>query len=1067
MRQKLILLLVFLIPLTHLMAQSRQVTGTVTSDSTLGALTGVTVTLKGTGTMATTDAQGKYTITVPGNNSTLVFSYVGHEAKEVNVGSRNEIDVVLVSASTLADVVVIGYQTIQRRDLTGSVSSVNASQLRNVPINSAAEALAGRLAGVQITGTEGTPNAEVLIRVRGGGSITQDNSPLYIIDGVQVENALSVISPQDIQTIDVLKDAASTAIYGARGANGVVIITTKGGKNQRTTISYNGLVGVDRLANRLDVLDPYDFVMYQYERSRSSSQERTGFQNTYGRFEDLDLYRSVPFVDWQDQLFGRSALRHSHNISMSGGTAASQYNLSLTYNKQEGIQLGSDFDRKLVSFKFDHNFNKNLKVGFNTRYNNTVVNGAGTSNPGSSSTNRLRHSIKYRPLLMSGQGILDYDEAYADQTNDASLGLVNPILLNDAEYRKNVSNLINLSGYGDLKFTKYLSFRSTIGYDLYSIRQNAFDDSITGVAKQTSSGMPLASIGTVNRATVNNSNVLSFTNANIDGNFSDKNNITALLGHEIYQVRSFGENQNARQFPYGISAEKALANMNLGTAYINNGRPPTFESENHLVSAFGRLMYDYDKRFLTQFTYRADGSSKFAEGNKWGYFPSASIAWRISNEKFFEDLSSTFNDVKLRVSYGEAGNNRIGDFLYLTQYNSNTQYWLNDQFNTAFVPDALANENLVWETTISRNVGLDVSLLRNKFQFSFDAFRNSTRDLLVDIPVPTSSGYRLQQQNVGETSSRGFELQLAATIASSSNFGWEANFNASTNKVRVESLGTFQDYYYRNSGWGLSNSPADFVIREGELLGSMYGFITDGFYTTEDFIFTSGTPVLKPGVASNVNYTTTPAPGRLKFKDLDANGLIDENDKTVIGVAQPKWFGGLNQNFRYKNFDLGVFVNFQLGNDVYNANKLEFTSGYQGNTNLLSDMENRWRTVNSSGVVVTDSAELAALNRNAGIWMPNTSSTSFLLHSWAVEDGSFLRINNVTLGYNIPKSLASRMKVQSVRIYATVNNLAVFTKYTGYDPEVNTRRRTPETPGVDYSAYPRSRGFLAGINVSL
>jgi TonB-dependent starch-binding outer membrane protein SusC len=1060
-----------LLLITHCLvwAQSRQVTGRILN-ATGEALAGVTVSLKGTTTSTSTNNAGEFTLTVPNrDNLVLVFSSVGFQAQEINVGTRASVDVVMIEESTtLSDVVVIGYQTVRRRDLTGSVSSVNASQLKDIPINSAAEALAGRLAGVQITGTEGTPNAEVLIRVRGGGSISQDNSPLFIIDGVQVENALSVISPQDIESIDVLKDASATAIYGARGANGVVIITTKGGKNTRPVISYNGLVGLDKLANKLDVMNPYDFVQYQYERSRNSTADQNTFLNTYGRFEDLDLYRHVPFVDWQEEMFGKPALRHTHNVGLAGGNASTQYNLSLTYNKQEGILVGTDFDRKLVSFKFDHTFSKVLKLGFNTRFNNTVVTGAGTSNPGSSSTNRLRHSIKYRPLLPPGQSLYDYDDDYADQTNANSLALVNPLLLNDAEYRKNYQTLTNLSGYGELNFTNYLSFRSTVGFDIFNNRQNAFDDTITGISRLQGSGMPLASIGFYNRLTINNSNVLTFSNARLSGDFNNRNRISVLAGHEIYQVRTIGENQLAREFPIGISAERALSNMNLGTYYINNARLPSYENENHLLSFFGRAMYDFDQRFLTQFTFRADGSSKFAEGNKWGYFPSASVAWRISNEKFFEGLKNTINDLKFRVSYGEAGNNRIGDFLYLTQFNSGTQYWLNDQMVTGYAPEALANENLVWETTISRNLGLDLSFLRNKIQLSFDVYRNTTEDLLVDVPVPTSSGYSTQIQNVGSTISRGFETQINAALVSKKDFNWNANFNLSYNRVKVQSLGTFQDFYFRNSGWGFSNTPADFIIREGELLGTMWGFTTDGYYTFDDFDYANGVYTLKQGVPSNLSFTSAaPQPGELKFRDINNDGVINEDDKSIIGVAQPKFFGGLNNQFRYKNFDLSVFVNYQIGNDVYNANKLEFTSGYQGNANLLATMNNRWRSVNDQGVVVTDPTELAKLNENASLWRPSTSSTSFLLHSWAVEDGSFLRINNITLGYNIPANTMERIGLRTARVFATVSNLAVFTNYSGYDPEVNTRRRTPETPGVDYSAYPRSRSYILGVNLSL
>ncbi len=1044
------------------------VTGQVTSDSTGQGLAGVTVTVRGTNTATSTNNDGRYTITVPSNNAVLVYSFIGYTPREATVGNRSSIDMVLTSNAATMDVVVIGYQTVRRRDLTGSVSSVNARQLKDIPVNSAAEALAGRLAGVQITGTEGTPNAEFLIRVRGGGSITQDNSPLYIIDGIQVENALSVISPQDIESIDVLKDASATAIYGARGANGVVIITTKGGRNQKPTLSYNGIVGVDRLANKLDVMDPYDFVMYQYERSRGSQADRDNFQNNYGRWEDLDLYKSVPFLDWQDQMFGRNALRQSHNVSLTGGSAGTTYNLSLTYNKQEGVQLGSDFDRKLVSFKFDHSFSKALRVGFNTRYNNTRVNGAGTSNAGSSSTNRLRHSVKYRPFLMPGQALNDFDEDYANETNANSLALINPILLNDAEYRRNINNTLNLSGYAELKFTDYLSFRSTLGVDIYNRRITAFDDTITGNSRLNGSGMPLANIGSYERFTINNSNVLTFTNSRLDGAFHRKNRISVLLGHEIFEFQDRLLNQYAREFPIGISPEKALANMNLGTAYINPNELPSSENEHRLVSAFGRLMYDFDQRFLTQFTLRADGSSKFAEGRKWGYFPSGSVAWRISNEKFFEGMRNTINDLKFRVSYGEAGNNRIPNFLYLSQYESSTQYWLNNQMITGYAPVDLANQFLKWETTISRNIGLDISFLRNRIQLSVDAYKNDTRDLLLRKPISVTSGYTLQQQNIGTTSSKGLEFQLNAAIVAKKNFTWDASFNASIGRVKVESLGDGLDYYFRNSGWGFSNSPVDYIVRPGDFIGSMWGFTTDGFYTLDDFDYAGGVYTLKTGIANNQSYTSlAPQPGRMKFKDLNNDGNINEEDRSIIGVAQPKVFGGLNQQFRYKNFDLSVFINYQFGNDVYNANKLEFTSGYQPNANLLSIMNNRWTNIDAAGNVVTDPTELAKLNANASVWTPSTTSTSFILHSWAVEDGSFVRINNITLGYTLPAGVLKRIGFQTARIYGTVNNLAVFTNYSGYDPEVSTRRGTPETPGVDYSAYPRSRAFVFGINLSL
>ncbi|HSK12259.1 MAG TPA: SusC/RagA family TonB-linked outer membrane protein, partial [Phnomibacter sp.] len=745
-----------------------------------------------------------------------------------------------------------------------------------------------------------------------------------------------------------------------------------------------------------------------------------------------------------------------------------QYSLSLTYNMEEGIMRISEFDRKLVNFRLDHNVNSKLKVGFNTRYNNTTVTGAGTSNPGSSSTNRLRNSVKYRPILLPGQAIDDFDEEYQNQTNANSLGLVNPILLNEAEYRKDYSHLTNLSGYFDYKITPFLSFKTTVGMDLTSRRQTAFDDTITNNSRLNGSNMPMASIGTSTRVIMNNSNVFTFNNNKLAGDFHKSHRFIAILGQETYSQDIRGENQNVREFPVGIDPEKALSNMNLGSSYIDNSRPPSYQFQNRILSYFGRVNYDYKNTLLASASFRADGSTKFAEENRWGYFPSASVAWRLSSHSFYEPIKDLMNDFKVRVSYGEAGNNRIGDFLFLTQFNSATQYWLNNQFTGGFAPISLANQNLKWETTISRNLGFDMSFFNSDLTVSVDIYRNTTKDLLVDVPVPTSSGYTTQVQNVGSTENRGVEFQVNANIMEKRNFSWTANLNASFNKNEVTSLGTFQNFYLRNSGWGFSNTPADFIVKVGQPVGSMWGFTTDGWYTTDDFVFNpnNNTYTLKPGIASNAGVLAPPQPGSLRFKDLNGDGVINDDDKSIIGVAQPKVFGGLNQMFSYKNFDFSIFINYQIGNDVYNANKLEFTSNYQTNSNLLTMVNDRWKRIDQNGVVITDPQQLEAMNANAKMWTPSTSSNSFVLHSWAIEDGSFVRINNVTIGYNLPASALKKLKLQRLRIFATGTNLHVFTNYSGYDPEVSTRRRTPETPGVDYSAYPRARSFFGGINVS-
>lgn len=1069
MKKLLFLCLLLNACLLRAYAQDRQVSGVITSTDTRQPVEAATVAVKGTKTTALTDQQGRFTISVRGDKAVLVITHTGFVPVELEVGNKSSVEISLAAeVKSLDDVVIIGYQTVKRRDLLSSVSSVGARDLKDIPVNSVSEALTGRLAGVQITQSEGSPDASAVIRVRGGGSITQDNSPLYVVDGIQVENALSVLAPQDIESIDVLKDASATAIYGARGANGVVIITTKGGKAMKTRINYNGLVGVRQLANSLDVMRPYDFVMYQYERTRGSSSERDGFLNTYGRWEDLELYKNVPFVDWQDEMFGRNALMQTHNVSVMGGTASTKFNLSVTSNTEDGIMLGSDFDRKLINFRFDHTVNNKLKVGMTVRYNNTVVNGAGTANAGSSATNRLRHAIKYRPILMGGQDIMDYDPDYALETNANSLSLVNPILLNQAEYRRNYNSTANFSGYFNYEINRFLSFRSTLGYDISNVRQNAFNDTITSIARQNSN-MPTASINTQTRNTLNNSNVLSFTMSKSGTAFSDRNDLDVVLGQELFETVYKTYGIETRYFPVGITAKAALGNMGLGSAPAGATQPPptSTEATSRVFSFFGRVNYAFDKKYLASFTLRADGSSKFAEGNRWGYFPSGTLAWRISEERFMDNLKPTISDLKLRVSYGRAGNNRINDFLYLTQFVANTYYSINDQLITAFRPSELANANLVWETTVSRNLGLDIGLFNDRLQISADAYKNTTSDLLVNVPVPTSSGYTQQIQNVGATSNKGIELQINGTPVANRNFTWRANFNISFNKNNIETLGKYQDFFLFSSGWGGANQPSDYLVKPGQPVGTIWGLFTDGYYTVDDFDYSNGVYTLKANVANNSGITATaPQPGMLKFKDTNGDNVIDDKDRGIIGNTQPKFFGGLNQQFSYRNFDLSIFLNFQVGNDVYNANKLEFTSGYTVNSNLLSSMNNRWRTVDENGVVVTDPAALAKLNENAQLWAPLRSASSFYVHSWAVEDGSFLRVNNITLGYSLPSKLLRKARIENFRVYATVNNLAIWTRYSGYDPEVNTRRSTPLTPGVDYAAYPRSRAFICGLNLT-
>jgi TonB-dependent starch-binding outer membrane protein SusC len=574
-----------------------------------------------------------------------------------------------------------------------------------------------------------------------------------------------------------------------------------------------------------------------------------------------------------------------------------------------------------------------------------------------------------------------------------------------------------------------------------------------------------------NRQTFDNSNVFTFSNRKFNGTFNENNTFDFIAGQETYEVRNTGNTIIQRFFPLGTTAEKALGNLNLASPPTGIAEPAPTSSQDvqRISSFFGRLNYGYKDKYLASLSMRADGSSVFAPGRQWGYFPAASFAWKMSEEKFMHSLEPFISNVKLRLNYGEAGNNRIESFLFLTQFNTQQNYYgLQNQLVTAFGSVGLSNALLTWESNVSRNAGLDFSLFNNHIQFSLDYYRNKTKNLLVSVPVPTTSGYTNQIQNVGATANNGFEAQVNGNIIQKKNFSWNASFNISFNQNKVLSLGQ-QTSFLQSSGWAGSNNPADYIIKVGAPVGSMYGLVNDGYYTVDDFDYNSTTQTytLKPGVANDISVTgLTPQPGIIKYKDLNGDSLVNSNDERIIGNANPKFFGGLNQQFAYKNFDLSIFINFQYGNDIFNDNKLEFGSGYTPNANLLSIENSRWKTIDANGNVVTDPKALAELNKNATLWRPITTGSAFYPQSWAVEDGSFIRINNITLGYSLPSSLIRKMNMQRFRAYVTLNNLAVITNYSGYDPEVNTRRSTPMTPGVDFSAYPRSSSYIFGLNVT-
>ncbi len=1068
-----ILLALFFILSNLVMAQTKTITGTV-SDTNGDPIIGASIMAKGTNTGTITDINGKFNLSIANAIKTLKVSYVGMKTKEVNI-SGNSLNIVLeTNTQELDDVVVIGYGTVRKADLTGAVSSISEKTLKDIPVSSTAQAITGRLAGVSVTTTEGSPDADILIRVRGGGSITQDNSPLYVVDGFIVKS-ISDIAPSDIASLDVLKDAASTAIYGAQGANGVIVVTTKSGKEGKVSLTLNSYFGVKKTANQIKVLNPYEYVYYQYELDQT-----TTFQNYYGRFQDLDIYKSDAGTNWQNEVFGNTGIQQYYNVSLMGGSKDTKYNLSLTQNDETYTMLNSGFKRTNVNFKINTKLNKSFDFVFNTRLSNTTIDGPNVSS-GSGANTKLRNAVKYAPT----KGLRSFDQNQEDQDNlnnpeSASL-LLNPILSIENEYKEQskFSNLYN--GMINWNIINGLRFSSNMNYSFNENKVDQVWTEGTGTSRDNG-GQPVAQKDFEVGRSWSVSNTLNYDLK------LNKNRVNILLGQEITNSKTDNTTALSKFFPIDKTAAEVLAAMSNGTpqpTYTSIGEP------SRLSSFFGRVNLSLQDKYLITITAREDGASVFAPENKWGFFPGAAVAWRMSEEPFLLSQKEWLSNLKLRLSYGAVGNSRVGtywrqDYSYVNLTSTKT-YYPNEAIESALVASTtLRNPDLTWETTITQNVGLDFGLFNNRLAGTMELYWNKTKDLIVAIPLPTASGYTQQYQNIGQTSNKGLELSLNAYIIERKDFTLSANFNISFNKNNIDKFSNGENNYkLYGSGWNGSAEPSyDYLVEEGGPVGQMFGYVTDGYYSFDDFTFNETTQVwdINSGVASDATLISAGkyfGPGALKLKDISGpdgipDGKITEDDRTVIGNANPKHTGGFGLNSTFKGFDISAFFNWSFGNDIYNANKLDntaylLTRKYQ---NLSSEMSlsNRFTTVDPlTGNNIyyganANPSRLQEINQNASIWLPIMTTTIF--HSWAVEDGSFIRLNNLTLGYTLPIRLAKKLRMENFRIYATGYNLYCLTNYSGSDPEVSTRRSSPLTPGVDYSAYPKAISFVGGFNIT-
>ena len=1038
-------------------AQDLTVEGVVKDASGL-TLPGVNVIEKGSKNGVSTDFDGKYKLKLTNSKATLEFSFIGFTTQSVAVAGKSKINIVLAEeANNLNEVVVVGYGTVKKSDLTGAVSTISGSDLRKTPVASVAEALTGRLAGVNVTSSEGSPDSEIKIRVRGGGSLTQDASPLYIVDGFPV-NSLSDISSSDIENMTVLKDASSTAIYGSRGSNGVIIVTTKKGKDGKMQVNFNSFFGMKKLAKEIDVLSPADFVNWQYEYALIEKGSTESYEQYFGNWQDRDLYDGIKSNNWQKQIYGRTGEVKSYDLGIRGGSEKINYNFNYARYDEKAIMVGSDFQRNNLALALNNKASDKIDLSFTMRYSDTEIEGGGANEQSENPTDsRLRHAVGYAPIPMPGLTTEDPDEA------DSSY-LVNPfVAVSDTDRLQKRKNF-NILGSFSWKIIENLQFKTDLGLDNYNYLDYRFYGRSTYYARTNPSveniGSP--SLLTTDRKDTRfrNANTLNYDFKKILGKNHD---LKVLVGEEMIDYRRNDVSSTIEGYPDFFDLDQSIRLTSQGAPRIVDN---FYFPDDKLLSFFGRVNYDYKDRYLFTATYRADGSSKFLGDNKWGFFPAAAVAWKISEESFLKDVSWV-NSLKVRLSYGESGNNNIPTGQTVQSYEADNSTWINGQGNYWAPSVVLANPDLKWETTVTQNLGLDFDFFKGRINGSLEAYKNLTKDLLVNFPV-TGTGYTSQYRNMGEIQNTGFEATLNVVALEKKDYGLNFSFNIGVNKNRINSLGTMSNFEARTD-WASTAIGSDYLVKVGSPIGLMYGYKNDGRYEVSDFDYASGEYTLKSGVANGSELLGTIQPGKMKLKDLNNDGVIDETDRTVIGNANPDFTGGFVLNANAYGFDLSASFNFSVGNDVYNANKIEYTTaGDNGQyRNLGAEMAtgNRWTNIDPvSGQLVTDPAALTELNANTNMWSPNMKS--YVFSDWAVEDGSFLRLNTLTLGYTAPKDLTSKLGVSKLRFYFTGTNVFILTNYSGPDPEVSTRRRTPLTPGVDYSAYPRSRQLVFGLNLN-
>ncbi len=962
-----------------LQAQQIQVSGVVTSvrEGDI-SLPGVTVMVQGTTRGTITDMEGRYEIMVQPND-TLVFSFVGMVPRTIPVEGRSIINVGMdMDIAQLGEIVVTGYGTESRRLISGAVGVVSEEEMRESSLRTIDGVLQGRSAGVQITQSSGTPGAANTIRIRGNSSISAGNQPLVVVDGIPLTtgnfgqvgfsgqgiDALSDINPSDIESITVLKDASAAAIYGARATNGVILITTKRGSKQETRLSFHATTGMQDLENRLEMLNAEQW----HDLKGTQPADPANLVDT----------------DWLSEVL-RTAPTMNYELSASGGDETTQFFVSGNYYNQEGILLGTSFERLSSRVNLDHTVNERFDIGlsFGASYslNHRVE--------GDQSLNAPLANAIANPAIYP---VYNEDGSYNEEAPFANPVAIGREAINEAHSYRTLGNI-----FGNYRILHNLTFSTKWGFDYLSLREHSYDP-VTTRQGARSNGIGLEAQSNVLNIVSNNT--LRYVNT-----FVDNHNVELLGGY------SFESWQRRRAFIRGVDFPNPYFQYISEAATISNASADA--TDRGLSSIFGQLRYNYSYRYILSLTARYDGSSRFGEDNRYGFFPAASVAWRISEEDFFKAWDTPVNELRWRLGYGITGNDGIPDFAYLALFGGGANYL----GQSGIYPRGLSNPDLKWETTYQYSTGLDIGLLNDRIELTVDYYYNHTKDLLFSRPISYTSGYGSIQSNIGELENRGIEFTLTTVNIENNLFSWTSSVNISRNRNKVLSL--YNDQPLDNIGRG-SNS-----VRVGEPMGIFYGYQSLG---------------------------VDPSTGDIVFADINGDGQITSEDRTKIGDPNPDFIGGISNRLTYQNFELNVFLQFSYGNDIFNGTRI-YIESMKGGDNQTTAVLDRWRQPGDE-THIPRATELDPNNNNR-------------ISSRFIEDGSYLRVKNVTLSYRLDRNLASRLGMRSARVFLTGQNLLTFTNYSGMDPEVNYAGQSTLVMGTDFFTHPQVRTVSLGINIEM